>query len=1030
MDTKQKLNMLRRLDEKRLTKEILISLFENMGFKSVLYNHGVLEYGKDVIYREDTKFLKHKYVGVQVKKGDIDTKTADKLFCQVAEGLGDPFDDLSDNNKEKPIDEFIVLASGQIKQNARKSISKRLKAVHIDKPISFIEGPELVGLLDEYMPSAFWTEYDYFDKYFNAMKADFEQIKDISAIGQKEHVPLESIYVSLRVSEQTGEPSTAIEEEWEIFEDEREGKDRDREEKLRRDDSRRVLHADRAVRDHSKLVITGAPGSGKTTLLKYLALRHCRENLEKQERLCVPVPIVLRQLAESAKTVRAYIDEVFEKYQFPKARKFVEKDLKAGKCMLLLDGFDELATEQYQQGAADQVRAFVKKYPKCRVVVTSRTAGYHDELAGFTKLELMEFDDGQIKQFIDNWFGAGEPETAAKSIHDAIATNEQIKALARNPLMVAIIAIIYEEDLRLPKKRADLYERCVDVLLSKWDVQKRLKNVYPAEKKKFVLRKLAFYGHTNNKRIMTDEEVTAEILKYFGQVGLKEKDAKPFLDEIWQRSYLLRQISMTAYDFLHLSFQEYFTALELKETGEAGLAAIVEHVYEPWWEEPILLYAGLSRDASGLIKTIESRVPEDIFHSNLMLFGKCIADAEFTQPPVRDAIIEQLWLLYYRAEFEPLENKAIGVLAMIKPDKIVDSLIENLGDEKLWVRRSAVEALGDIGSDRAIEGLAGVLAKDRYGGVRWRAAEALGRIGSEQGVAPLLTALFAEDKDSYVRWRAAEALGRIGSEQAVAPLLEALAKEKDGGVRWRAAEALGRIGSEQAVAPLLEALTKDKNRYVRQLAAFALGSIGSARAVAPLLEALAKDKERYARGHAADALGRMGTQQAVAPLLAVLDKDKDRYVRGRAASALGNIGSEQGVAPLLTALAGDKDSFVRWRAASALGRIGSEQAVAPLLAALANGKHSAVRWSAAFALGRIGSEEAVVPLLAVLAKAKDSEFRGRAAEALGRIGSEQAMGPLKEALKDEGEYYARKVKDVAFAALERICRKHRIRITR
>jgi hypothetical protein len=191
MDKKQKLELLCRLDEKRLTKEILIPLFEKMGFKDVVYNHGVLEYGKDVIYREDTKFLKHKYVGVQVKSGDIDTKTADKVFCQVTEGLGDPFQDLSDNNKEKAIDEFIVLASGQIKQNARESLSKRLKGANIDKPVSFIEGPELVGLLDKYMPSAFWTEYDYFDKYFNAMKGDFERIKDISAIGQKEHVPLE-----------------------------------------------------------------------------------------------------------------------------------------------------------------------------------------------------------------------------------------------------------------------------------------------------------------------------------------------------------------------------------------------------------------------------------------------------------------------------------------------------------------------------------------------------------------------------------------------------------------------------------------------------------------------------------------------------------------------------------------------------------------------------------------------------------------------------------------------------------------------
>jgi len=33
-------------------------------------------------------------------------------------------------------------------------------------------------------------------------------------------------------------------------------------------------------------------------------------------------------------------------------------------------------------------------------------------LKGFTKVEVLEFDDKQIEKFIDNWFGASEPEKA------------------------------------------------------------------------------------------------------------------------------------------------------------------------------------------------------------------------------------------------------------------------------------------------------------------------------------------------------------------------------------------------------------------------------------------------------------------------------------------------------------------------------------------------------------------------------------------------------------------------------------------
>jgi hypothetical protein len=86
MDRKEKLAMLRKLNEKELTKTFLITLFQEMGFRNVKYNHGVLEYGKDVIYCEETKFHKQKHVGVQVKQGDINTAIAEKIFSQITEG--------------------------------------------------------------------------------------------------------------------------------------------------------------------------------------------------------------------------------------------------------------------------------------------------------------------------------------------------------------------------------------------------------------------------------------------------------------------------------------------------------------------------------------------------------------------------------------------------------------------------------------------------------------------------------------------------------------------------------------------------------------------------------------------------------------------------------------------------------------------------------------------------------------------------------------------------------------------------------
>ena len=93
-------------------------------------------------------------------------------------------------------------------------------------------------------------------------------------------------------------------------------------------------------------------------------------------------------------------------------------------------------------------------------------------------------------------------------------------------------------------------------------------------------------------------------------------------------------------------------------------------------------------------------------------------------------------------------------------------------------------------------------------------------------------------------------------------------------------------------------------------------------------------------------------------------------------------------------------------------------------------EESDVRGKAAYTLRRIGSEKAIQPLIKALTMAKESNVRGSAANALGRIGSEKAIEPLKNALKDEGERFGRKVKDAAFASLEKISRRTKKRITK
>ncbi len=861
-------------------------------------------------------------------------------------------------------------------------------------------------------------KYQYFNRYFNAMRKDFATIRDIFAIGGKKPIGLEDIYVSLKLRE-----ICRGDKEQDLI-IEREG----------------VIEPGTAVKNYQHMMILGAPGAGKTTMLKHLVLKYCKENIEKQERIYLPIPITLREFSGSGKGLRDYINAVFEKYEFPKAKKFVEKDLKAGKCILLLDGFDDLTSRKNRERVIKEIHVFYEKYHGCKIVVTSRFAGYHDELTqcqgepsrDFTRLEVMEFDNNQMNRFIDNWFGASN-RGKGDSMLRMLMNNKDIEALAKNPLMISIIATLYDEgnELELVSNRAHLYERVIDVMLTKWDAHKIVGNQFSPDKKKFFLRKLAFRNHCRRERTMTEREILEEIARHSPRLGLKKEEYRLFLEEIWQRNYILRQLSMDTYGFLHLSLQEYFTALELKEQEDL-ITTITPHLSESWWEGAFLLYAGISKNASPLIKRIQKEVPEDIFYSNLMLSGKYVVNAGFPDPFLKEEIVQELWLLYNTGEFPLLREKAIAVLSRVKPCNIIDELVNQLTDKEPDARRIAAGILGLIGSVEVLPSLIMILVKDKESKIRSHAAIALGQIGSTEAVRPLINALNV-DKESEVRRSAAEALGLIGSTEALPALIKALTMDKDNNVRGGAAEALGKIKSLEAIPLLIQALTTEKVSSVRWRIAKSLGKPGgtdtrSVRDV--LIEALAADKDKEVRESAAETLGLIGSTECVTALIKALSSDEDPDVRGSAAYALGFIKSAEALPVLIKSLITDVNSEVRGRAAYALGRLKKIEAIPYLIAVFNAHKESLIRGNATYALGEIGGVEAIPFLIQSLTFDKDSYVRYRAAEVLGSIGNVMTIQPLKTALKDEGNYHGWKVKDKAFEALEKISRRLKVRIFR
>jgi hypothetical protein len=495
-----------------------------------------------------------------------------------------------------------------------------------------------------------------------------------------------------------------------------------------------------------RTVLLGDPGGGKSTAANVIAWTAAGDSGAP-----VPFIVVLRTFADQQLSILEHLEARLSiHYQCAPPPGVVEGLLLSGRAVVIFDGLDELIDTSKRRTITERVELFSLRYPLTKVLVTSRRVGY-DEAAMdpsvFEVFELAEFSAENVERYVRNWFVQVEGLEEARAITTTdsfIAESGAVSDLRKNPLMLALMCIIYRGQHWIPRNRPDVYEHCATLLFNKWDSSRQIYvDLKAGAYVDSAIKHLAYWMFTDasGAQGVTESQLKREASKFlapaFGSPIEAQVAADQFVSFCRGRAWVLTDTGTTAdgeglFSFTHRTFMEYFAAYELtrRNDGPEKIAKeLLPHVAAAEWEIVAELAVQISNKHSrdGAARILRAMLKDKRYRSpvsrhNIGSFAfRCLSFAHVPADLVRS--ISRYYIgasLRLAAEGHIVRLEACNVLMDLRQvieDEVVTILEAQIAMESP-VRAPAIELALEL--PRAFSGELSMTSDRTYTRFDWR----------------------------------------------------------------------------------------------------------------------------------------------------------------------------------------------------------------------------------------------------------------------------------------------------------------------